>query len=613
MQQDEFPQSLSLLFPLRLNWKLLLAGSIFCFLFASILFSGWPSGLIPNLKYPYIYGGDINFTSWEIKRVIEGWLFENPHSGYPFGSNFLDYPHSDNGNLIILKALGTLTGTYYGALNLYILLGFPLAFIFSFLALKSFALRTAYAFVGGMLFAFAPFHFLRLGHVFYTWYFVVPIYFFYGWKIFLGDFSIWPLNTPKKILTVMLPLIILSSFGVYYASFGILLFIVAGVAASFRNQKSQGLFSAVALSSLVALGVTLNVLPTLVYKHTHSKNFEAAFRLPEETERYSLKIVHLFFPSSLHRIRRLGNYINLYGTHFGMNEAAATSALGFFASIGFLILLFSLFYASLGKQIDIRLRLLAILVLTFLLVATVGSFNVLFALFVSPLIRAWNRISIFISFAAFIGFFVMLQHNKKVESLFAKNAWMGSLIPLSILFIGLFDQTPKTLQPLTQSSQQQFVMERNFIKKIEATLPPGSSIYQLPYVRFPEYGQYLNLPDYELLGGYLNSKTLRWSTGSIRGREGDLFYRSLAQEPIEKQLEIIRSLGFSGIYIDRRGFEDNANSLIEKLTKLLGAKPFLVREDNQVFFYQIMPVIRWEPKSLTAAEIINYANHAKHK
>ncbi|KTD24150.1 hypothetical protein [Legionella maceachernii] len=587
MQQGEFSQNRSLLTLFRANWKLLLAGSFFCFFFASILFSGWPSGLIPNLKYPYIYGGDINFTSWEIQRVTEGWLFENPRSGYPFGSNFLDYPHSDNGNLLVLKALGTLTGTYYGALNLYILLGFPLAFVFGFLALKSFALRTRYAFVGAMLFAFAPFHFLRLGHVFYTWYFVVPLYFFFGWKIFLGDLSIWPLNHPKKILNLMLPLIILSSFGVYYAFFGLILFMVAGVGASARDKKFHGIFSATALSSMVALGVILNILPTLIHKHEYGKNIEAAFRIPEQTETFSLKIVHLFFPSSLHRIKRFGSYINLYGRYFGMNEAAATSALGFFASLGFLTLLFSFFYAALGKQIDIRLRLFSILVFAFLLITTVGGFNVLFALFVSPLIRGWNRVSIFISFAAFTGFFVLLQNNKKLESLQAKGTWVGSVVPLSILLVGLLDQTPKTLTPLTQSSKEKFNEESNFIKKIEAVLSPGASIYQLPYVRFPEYGQYLNLPDYELLGGYLNSKTLRWNTGGMRGREGDLFYRSLAQEPIEKQLEVIQRLGFSGIYIDRRGFEDNAESLSEKLTQLLGTKPTLVREDNQVLFFQI--------------------------
>ncbi len=60
----------------------------------------------------------------------------------------------------------------------------------------------------------------------------------------------------------------------------------------------------------------------------------------------------------------------------------------------------------------------------------------------------------------------------------------------------------------------------------------------------------------------------------MKGRDGDMYYRSLANEPIEKQLEVIKRLGFNGIYIDRRGYADNANELITNLTTLLGSPRF---------------------------------------
>src|SRR5262245_26600821 len=70
---------------------------------ASVLLSGWPEGLRPNLRFPYLYEGDFLVHLWMAQRVIEGWLFENPRSGFPFGSGFLDYPGSDAANHLIVK------------------------------------------------------------------------------------------------------------------------------------------------------------------------------------------------------------------------------------------------------------------------------------------------------------------------------------------------------------------------------------------------------------------------------------------------------------------------------------------------------------------------------
>ena len=40
----------------------------------------------------------------------------------------------------------------------------------------------------------------------------------------------------------------------------------------------------------------------------------------------------------------------------------------------------------------------------------------------------------------------------------------------------------------------------------------------------------------------------------MRGRTGDWFYRKLALLPIDQQVVIIKAMGFSGIYLDRRGY-----------------------------------------------------------
>ena len=171
---------------MRSEWRIWFAGAIFSYFFAGLLMAGWPIRLRPSLSHPFVYAGDGLSHLWIIERAIEGWIFNNPRSGYPFGSCFLDYPGSDSGSLLILKIIGILAGSPWGAANLYFLLGFPVSFIASYAVSRSIGLSRSNAFASALLFAFAPYHFSRLfyGHIFYTWYFVVPVYFYFGYKIF---------------------------------------------------------------------------------------------------------------------------------------------------------------------------------------------------------------------------------------------------------------------------------------------------------------------------------------------------------------------------------------------------------------------------------------------
>lgn len=593
------------------EWVWLIVGSLFSFLFASILLSGWPAGLVPNLSAPFVYSGDGQSSAWIIQRLLEGWVFDNPRSGYPFGSSFLDYPSSDAGNFFILKLFGIFTGSYYGAMNLYLLVGFPVVFITSFLVLKNFSLTAVYAFTGSLLFTFASFHLFRLigGHIFYTWYFVVPIYFFYGWKIFLNGTPISHLYSIKKIISLFIVLIILSSFGVYFALFGILIFLTCGVAASLKQKGIKGLAWSVILSLIIAFGVGLNVLPNLIYKYKNGPNPEVANRIPAESELFGLKIVHLLLPLNFHRIEQLRKPMEQYSRNFGATEATYSSSLGILGSIGFFILIYSIFYSLLGKRIDDRLGFLSILVFMILLVSIVGGLSVLFAMYISPMIRGWNRISIFISFATFIALMLVLQDSKKIKLLYKKNKLLCDSVPLGLLIFGLFDQTSSSYISWAKNSALNFNIDKQFISEIENQVPPGSAIYQLPYMSFPESPVKVNLGSYESLGGYINSKTLKWSHGGIQGREGDIFYRYLSKESIAKQLDVIKRLGFAGLYIDRRGFSDNGEDIIKEINKFLGMQPSLIRKDNQVVFYRIQSSFHPVLHGLTVKEIMAKAEY----
>ena len=577
---------------LRVDWKWVLAGALLCFMLASIQMSGWPGGLLPNLAYPYTYSGDGVSHSWMAQRAIEGWIFDNPRSGYPFGSNFRDYPGADSGNLLVLKLLGMLVGNYAGALNLYFLLGFAIIFAAAFGVLRAFGLARPWAFAAAMLYTFVPFHLQRLQHLFYTWYFVLPLFFYVAFKMYQGMSALAPMAQGRRLsIWYGLALLVLSSFGVYYAIFGLILFSVSAIAALLAGQRAVAVMRrSGAACALVAAGVLLNIAPNIAYQKVEGVNPEVAQRSMTEAEIYGLKFMQMLMPHPSHRIPLAREYAHLYITKFPLSNENHTATLGVVGALGFMAGLLVLGAAAVGRKVDRRVAWVALLTLVLFLFGTIGGFGSLFSQFVSSSIRGWNRISIMIAFGALFVFFALLQAGLRLRAPVQRLGVISVCTAFVIGCLGMLDQTAPVCADCNQKTRQAFELDRDFIGVIERSLPPGSAVYQLPYMSFPEVPPQYKLDTYGLAVGFLQSKSLRWSYGGMKGREGDLFYRALATEPMSRQLKAVQRLGFSGIYIDRRGFADEGRAIVAELTRLLGQPPAFERADGQVVYFALPPV-----------------------
>lgn len=579
----------SLAAAVRSDWKWLLAGAFLCFILASVLMSGWPAGLLPELGYPFTYSGDGISHSWIAKRAMEGWIFDNARSGYPFGSNFLDYPGSDGGNLLILKMLGMATGHYQSALNLYFLLGFSATFVAAFAVMRVLGLARPWALAGAVLFNFVPFHFQRIGHLFYTWYFVVPLFFYVAVKLVseLADGARTPVSWSTRIAQGA-SMIILGCFGVYYAIFGMILVAVAALAGlAFGRAGRPVVLRAVLALCLVAGGVFLNIAPSVLHKQQFGANSEVAQRNATDAELYGLKMTQLFMPRPDHQVRVLAEYTTDYLKNFPLNNENYTSSLGIVGSIGFIAGLLAIFAAMIGRRAEGNTRLIALLTLVLFLFGTVGGFGSLFSQFVSPSIRGWNRISIFIAFGALCVFFFTLQRFTRASVKGSGLILSSVVIAAGVTAAGLFDQSAPPCIACNLHIQRSFEDDRNFVQAIERSLPAGSAIYQLPYMEFPEVPPRFELDTYGLAVGFLHSDALRWSYAGIRGREGDLFFRSLSKQPAARQIEVLRRLGFRAVYIDLRGYEDKGVQIVREFTAALGQAPVMQRSDGRVVMFSL--------------------------
>lgn len=604
-----FSPAFSLSGVMRSDWKWWLSGAIFSFVLASILMAGWPSGLLPNLDYPFTYNNDGVFGT--IQRLREGWYFDNPRSGYPFGSNMLDYPASDSGNYLILKLLGAFTGEWHTAHNLYFLIGFAVTFIASFCVLRTFGLAIPFAFTASTLFNFIPFHFQRLEHLFFTWYFVVPIFFYVALRFFISSSSNEnPKTSLSRKIFYALCLISLGSFGIYYALFGLILFMVVAIFGVFANYNSRALKAAFFASSLVFVGVLLNVTPNLIHKYTHGPNPEVAQRGIGEAEIYGFKFAQLVLPRLGHRNEKMGMISGRYASETPLINENTTSSLGGVGALGLLVAFGIIFSSLAGKAQNRTLVIVSLIVFIFFMFGTIGGFGSMFSQVITTSIRAWNRISVFISFGVFLVLFMLLQTEIQKRFSGHRLVFLSSLISAIFLLGGLYDQTVPTCPTCNEQTKKAFNMDREFVRSIENSLPAGSAVYQLPYMPFPEVPPLHRLQAYDLSVGFLHSSALHWNYGGMKGRSGDLFYRSLAKEPLSKQLDVLKKLGFAGIYVDRRGFDDNDHTVIDGLSALLGASPVLVRADGDVVFFRLnqeTPHVNLE--GLSAAQLMRKAGY----
>lgn len=555
-----------------------------------------------DLGIPFIYNGDALAASVLIKSIIDkGWYLSNDYVGAPFALDWHDYPITDSFHFLLIKILSifsflSLTSGYGLVTNLFFLLGFPLTTLTSFYVFKQLKISNGLSVVFSILYAFQPYHFYRgASHLFLSGYYMVPLatlivlWIWSDGSIFFAKdekTGLYRLNlkTSQSIFTFIV-CVITGSTGVYYAFFSCFFAVVAGASKFLQERVKYSLVSALIIVTLISSSVLLNVAPSLVYWHNHGSNPEIAARQPLEADVFGLKTVHLILPVDNHRIPWLRDIKEKYtNANFPLNTENTFASLGIIGSLGFLGLLALPLFGLLSQNYPSKIfNYLSTLNLSAVLLASIGGFGSLFNLFVSPQIRAYNRISIFIAFFSLLAVAMFIEKNITRSSLIKKRGI--SLVLVLILSIGIIDQTPKFFAPSYKNIKEKFRSDKIFVKGIEKQLLPNSMVFQLPYVGFPEAeSPSPNQPDaYALFRGYLQSEDLKWSFGAMRGRNGN-WHEWVSKKPLDELLTIISAVGFKGIHIDRTGYLDTAKQIEAELKQKLGIEPLASPMGDFVFF-----------------------------
>ena len=558
-------------------WAVYGAALALCIGLLTLLLQLWRA----DLRVPFTYDGDALLSGLLVKGVGEnGWYLQNPHLGAPGGLTFHDYPMGDLLHFAGLRLL-TLGSSQYGlALNLFFLLSFPATTLTALFVFRRFGFAAPPAVVGSLLYAFLPYHFLRGEvHFFLAMYYLVPL---------MVLVLLWVSEEEKlsktRLWASLAICALMSVGGVYYAAFACLLLIAAGGTAALRASRLAPMALPAALAGVILLGSALTLLPNALYWHEHGKNPQVAHRVASESELYGLKISQLVLPITGHRIEALAAGKDEYNGSMLLVTENDEASLGVVGTFGFLILLGCLLLRD-QTALPAGLDRLASLNLFALLLATIGGFGSLIAVALTPSIRGYNRISVFLAFFALFAVVSCLDTWGKRLAAQGRPRFVWPALLGVLLVVGLLDQTSAAYVPDYSGVKTKFDSDARFVGQIEA-MTPNARIFQLPYVSFPESSPVNSMMDYEQLRGYLHSTTLSWSYAAIRGRAGDTWIHTVAAQPPAQMVQSLKSKGFGGIWIDKDGYKDRGAAIQAAYSKLLGEEP-LVSGDRHLLFYQL--------------------------
>jgi len=555
---------------------------------------------------PFYYSSDALGSAAHFKTTLEtGWYEYQPRLGVPYGQRYHDYPFSDDLHPAMAKLLGVLTGNWVTAFNTYYLLTFVLCAVTAVWFFRVCGLSGAMAVVLAVLFAVAPYHFVRNEtHLFLSGYYLVPPGLVLVLRTARGE-RLWgrragggrlrSLITGRGVGTVLI-LGLLIWDGVYYAIFAGSLLVAAALLAMARHRDRRRLGGAVVAAVVLAGFYVLALLPDMLYSLRHGSDGAAFVRIPNDAQLYGLRFSQLVMPAPGHPFGPLAAFRAWFDDRYP--PVAEYPALGLVATIGFLLLL----AAGLSAMVNGRrwavasgfgsrreiVRLLAALSWVAFLLATTGGLG-LFASMAITGIRGWNRMSIVIGLLALGGLGLAVEGVlARAARRFARRGgtrsrpgrWspaalrgqraIPAVTAALVLVVGVADQSLDSAVP-DPADAAAFHSDQVFFGALQQSLPAGSSVFQLPYRPFPESRLINDTTDSDQLRPFLNTTTLRWSAGGIKGRPQTDWPGRVGNESTANMTHDLAVAGFSGILIDRYATDDRGGALEADLEPYTGA------------------------------------------
>ena len=591
-----------------------------------------------NLRVPFVYNAanrpplayapDAPYYLMLTKGLVEhGAYLRIPNLGWPFRLQLYDNPETgDNLQLGLLRGLGFFLRDAVLTMNVYYLLTFVAVALAAWFVLRRLGVSRLVAVVVAVLYSFLPYHFARgEAHLLLSGYFMVPIATLLILQVLSDDppftahhgsaeprwrLALWS----RRALPWLLACVALGSTGPYYAFFAVLLLSAAVVADFVARRSWWRVASGAVAGGIVVVVLLVNLSPSFLYWAVHGWNDHAIPRGISETEVNGLRISQLVLPREDHRIDAFADAQRKSDRFSPVATSERGQQLGLIGAIGFVgLVVFTLSrlvrrrsddappsHPPLGTRSEIGTRL-GLLTVVAVIVAAVSGISLVISAIGLRYIRSFNRMSVFIAFFALVAVAFALDWTVARLPRWHGRAIVAGAVCVAVLAVGIFDQTSPADVPHYTALERSWHSDDVFMHGIERDLGAGAAVFQMPYVFFPEAGMIVGTGPYDQVRGWLHADTLRWSWGSVRGREGD-WQGALVRLPASDALDALTAVGFTGLMIDRAGYEDYGAGIEATYTSTLGRQP-RVSPDGRLLFYDLRSWARDLRARHTKAEI----------
>lgn len=519
-----------------------------------VVFVGWAMAyrLFDDRRWadPLSYEGDAHYSAAVVTAAARGDFLpflskELPSLGAPFVASWNDFPMSEDVLYFLVGVVARFVGVFL-AINLGLLVASVLAGLSFFFVARRLHLGRPFVFMGAVLFALSPFLFARgVHHYSLSFYFVAP------WQVLVSTWlaSRGGVLFGSRRFTISALVVVGTAWSmVYFFFFGLQLWTIGFVAGRLRHGKRPVHTRAfLALLGLSLGGALLVNLDSLVWLAKHGPNPAAVVRSKNDVEQYALKTVDFFLPGGNHRFAA-GRALAKQGAATRVTSGEAPSPyLGVLGGLSLLALLGYGFVRIARRSLDLPATW-ALMAIWLILFHTVGGGSSFMGVLGATLLRSVNRVSILVFVYALL--FVAWALPRWLRRLPAASHW-GLAVGLGIL--GAWEATPEGTAESVAQGHRVAQSDRQLVEEAEAVLPPGSLVFELPPMHFPE-SPAAAVDAYELFRPYFFSKHLVYSFGDVKGRPNANWKFGVASRPLPELYAELKRKGFAAVYVNFKAY-----------------------------------------------------------
>jgi len=543
-----------------------------------------------NFQFPTRYVGDSHYMLGLMKLAKEGDLGLFTHItteslGAPFVGQLNDFVQTER----VIVWLGGQIARGVGlipAANIMLLISCSLSAVSFYCAARLWKLSRSVSWFFAIAYACLPQSQRSLDHIGVGFTGILPLQLYCLWYIATAQNLSW--RSFRFRLTCAIGLLS-GMMNIYWIFFFLNLYLMAIFCRGLKRRGS--IIASLIPPVLTCFTAGLTFGGFIIYRSSYGANPAALVRSYFDVEVGAIKLMDLLIPNWI-------SYFDISSRYYsGGKLDIGETWWGAYIGIGSIMGLFVLFFNSIKRQINKCSPSLPFLTVCWIIAyAGFGGIHAILSLILDCYdIRSTTRYSEAIATIGMLYLGFVAHRLMKNWSPRAKVWILSLVVPLCIL-----DQSFKFHTfPFHDNLRikERVIGDKTLALGLEERLAEGAMIYMLPAVDFPEpfwgrgaYKAYgLNYFFYNSMRPFLYSTKLHYSYGSHKGRQGADWQLDVQELPAGDMATTLESYGFSGILLNRNGYEDRGEKLLYALAEAGWEVEFEQGFENEWVFIRLTP------------------------